>query len=233
MKLRVINPNDSETMRQMIEQTCLDVVAADTELDVVCGGAGVESVEGFYDGARAQVGVLDRVIEGDRGRCAGYLIACADDTGLHAAREIAPGPVIGIGEAAMHAATLLGSGFSILTAQQKSVPILEQNAFSYGFGRHARGVHAARLPVLALSDTSNTVQQELLIERAKTILIEDASEVLVLGCAGFAPYRKAMERILGVPVVDGVRVGILFLEAFVRGGLKTSKRNGYSPGIST
>lgn len=232
MKLRVINPNDNETMRRMIEQACLDVIAPNTELDVVCGGSGVASVEGFYDGARAQVGVLDRIIEGDREGCDGYLIACADDTALHAAREISPVPVMGIGEAAMHTATLVGNGFSILTAQQKSVPILEQNAVNYGFARHTRGVHAARLPVLALSDTDNTAQQEHLIDRAKTLLLQDASEVLVLGCAGFSPYREALEKTLCVPVIDGIRVGITFLEALVRSGLKTSKRNGYAPRIS-
>lgn len=232
MKLRVINPNDSETMRQMIEQTCTSVMAVDTDLDMVCGGAGVASVEGFYDGARAQVGVLDRIIEGDRDGYDGYLIACADDTALHAAREISPAPVIGIGEAAMHTATLLGNGFSILTAQQKSIPILAHNAAAYGFTQQARGVHAARLPVLALSDTHNVSQQEQLIERAKAILRQDGSEVLVLGCAGFAPYRTAMEDALGLPVVDGIAVGVLMLEALIRAGLRTSKLNGYAPGIT-
>ena len=45
-------------------------------------------------------------------RADGFVIACFGDPGLDAARELADGPVVGIAEAAMHAASFLGRGFS-------------------------------------------------------------------------------------------------------------------------
>ncbi|MBS98814.1 MAG: Asp/Glu/hydantoin racemase [Oceanospirillaceae bacterium] len=227
MKLRVINPNDSRLMTEMIAQSCRSV-APTLDIDAVSADVGVASVEGFYDGARAAPGVLDRIAEGETVGCEGYLIACADDTALHAARELARGPVLGIGEAAMHAASLLGCGFSILTAQQKSVHILASNARSYGFGVHCLGVHAMQLPVLELEHSDDNNLQASLIQRAQQVIAQDHSEVLVLGCAGLTRQQPMLQQALGLPVIDGVRMGTLMLEALVRAGLRTSKHCSYS-----
>ncbi|MEU4622880.1 aspartate/glutamate racemase family protein [Actinoplanes sp. NPDC023801] len=44
-----------------------------------------------------------------------YVVAWSGDPGRHAAREVAAGPVVGIAGAAMHAAMLVGRGFSVVT----------------------------------------------------------------------------------------------------------------------
>lgn len=227
MKLRVINPNDSQAMTEMIAKSCRSVTDL-SEIDAVCAGAGVASIEGFYDGALAAAGVVQRVAEGEVLGCDAYLIACADDTALHGARERAQGPVMGIGEAAMHAASLLGCGFSILTAQQKSVRILKANARSYGFDEHCLGVHALQMPVLELENSEDPKLLDKLIRRAETVMNQDGSEVLVLGCAGLTTQQPMLQQALGIPVIDGVRIGTLMLESLVRAGLYTSKRCSYA-----
>lgn len=232
MNLLIINPNDSEAMRRQIEDCCAELKASGTSIDVICAGAGVASVEGFADGARAQLGVLERVREGEAQGYAGYLIACADDTGVHAARELAQGPVVGIGEAAYHTAALLGHGFSVLTAQRKSVPVLEQNLRAAGLEKLARGVEALELPVLSLSDASQNGLMASLVDGARRVIKAHRSEVLVLGCAGLGPYQPMLQAVLGMPVVDGVRSGLVMLEGLLRAGLTTSKINGYAPGES-
>lgn len=230
MNLLVINPNDSDTMRAEIEAGCREVQGGRSLLEVVCAGVGVASVEGFADGARAQVGVLDRVLQGEARGMDGYLIACADDTGLHAARELARGPVLGIGEAAFHTAAMLGCGFSVLTARSKSIPVLAHNLRSYGLDTQCRGVAALDVPVLSLSGAGQGDFSRTLEERARQVISQHGSEVLVLGCAGLSPYQPLLQTRLGLPVVDGVRCGLVMLEGLVRAGLCTSKVNGYRPG---
>lgn len=222
----VINPNTSEAMRQVIETSCQQVALNDTQLKVVCAPSGVASVEGFYDGALATVGVLESL---QSNPSQGYLIACADDTGLDACREITSAPVLGIGEAAMHTATLLGAGFSVLTAQQKSVHILERNAHQYGFATHCRGVHAMKTPVLDLEKFLEPEWFPVLLERCQQILEQDESEVLVLGCAGLTILQQKLQDALQVPVIDGVRAGISLIEGLLRCGLSTSKHCTYQP----
>lgn len=230
MNLLIINPNDSEAMRQQIEASCREVQGCRTLLEVVCAGAGVASVEGFADGARAQVGVLDRIREAERRDAAGYLIACADDTGLHAARELARGPVLGLGEAAFHTAAMMGCSFSVLTAQTKSIPVLEHNLRAGGFEHLARGVEALEVPVLSLPEAPENGLSQQLLDKARQVVKQHRSEVLVLGCAGMSPWQPLLQAELGLPVVDGVRCGLVMLEGLVRAGLRTSKINGYRPG---
>ena len=80
---------------------------------------GPPSIEGYYDEALATPGLLAEVAAGEREGCDGYVIACFGDPGLYAARELARGPVIGIAEAAMHAASVLAPGFSVVRSSPK------------------------------------------------------------------------------------------------------------------
>ena len=112
---------------------------------------GPASIEGYYDEAFSVPGLLEEIRRGEEDGCDGYVIACFDDTGLDAARCVASGPVVGICEAAMHVATLLGGRFSVVTTLARSVPALEALARRYGVADRCR-VRAAEVPVLALED---------------------------------------------------------------------------------
>ena len=73
---------------------------------------GPVSIEGYYDEAFSVPGLLAEIAKGEAQGVAGHIVACFDDTGLEAARSTADAPVIGIGEAAFHFASLLGHRFS-------------------------------------------------------------------------------------------------------------------------
>lgn len=219
-KLALINPNTSRSMTDALAVSGRAVLPPDCELLVTQPDTGVASIEGFADGVRASHAVLDlaRTIEAD-----GWLIACADDTGVDALREQCAGPVLGIGQAAMQAASLLSLRYSILTPMERSVTILAQNARRYGLDASLRGVHALNLPVLALEESYGLIEQ-----RAREVLAADRSECLVLGCAGFTLFRQPLEQALGIPVIDGVQVGLQWLAGLTRLGLATSKRCSYA-----
>lgn len=67
------------------------------------------SIEGHHDDVRVAAGVTEQVRAGEAQGADAHVIACFGDPGLHAARELARGPGIGIAEAAFHAASLLAS----------------------------------------------------------------------------------------------------------------------------
>ncbi len=219
-KLALINPNTSAGMTAALEQSARAVLPPDCELLVTNPATGVASIEGFADGVQASHALLGlaREIRAD-----GWLVACADDTGVDALRELCTGPVLGIGQAAMQAATLLSLRYSILTPMERSVTILEQNARRYGLDVNLRGVHALNLPVLALEESYALIEA-----RAREVLAQDRCECLVLGCAGFTLFRQPLEQALGVPVIDGVQVGLQWLAGLTRLGLATSKRCSYA-----
>lgn len=143
--------------------------------------------------------------KGEAAGASAHVIACFDDTGLDAARQVAKAPVIGIGEAAYHAATLIAPRFTVVTTLSRSIPALEHNLLKYGFERRS-SVRAAEVPVLALEDETSDARARIDVEIARA-LAEDHAEAIVLGCAA-----------------------VKLAEALVSLGLKTSKLGGYSLG---
>lgn len=226
--VQVINPNASYPMTEQLERECGHLLGESLQLNFCTNTEGPASIEGFSDGATAAFTLtnLIRTLEkNEASRPSAYVIACFDDTGLDATRELTESPVIGIGEAACHAATLLGQRYIVLTTLARSIPIIENNLASYGLDRRCAGVYASGVPVLALERDPNAYQQ--VITAAIKSLEQSQAEVIVLGCAGMSGWVKKMETDLGVPVVDGVRVGIKLAGTLVELGLKTSKKLSY------
>lgn len=227
MHIRVINPNTTESMTALIEATARTVIGPGTVLDAVTPAMGPASIESHYDEALAVPGLLAAVAEGERDGVDGFVIACFGDPGLDAAREIASGPVVGIAEAAMHAATLVGRAFSVVTTLDRTRGRALDLAARYAPAGACRGVYACEIPVLDLENDPTVLER--IVALARTALARDGSDVVVLGCAGMADLCAAATERLGVPVIDGVSAATTMVESLLRLGLQTSKRGEYAP----
>jgi allantoin racemase len=222
MRIRVINPNTTESMTRKIGEAARLVAAPGTEIVAVSPAMGPVSIEGHYDEAVSVLGLLEEVRRGEAEGTDGYVIACFGDPGLLAAREAARGPVVGIAEAAMHAATLVATGFSVVTTLARTRVIAEDLVERYGMRRACRRVRATDLAVLDLEKPGSAARRTVL-EECRRALAEDGSGAIVLGCAGMADLAAEIQHALGAPVIDGVAVGVKLVEALVALGLGTSK----------
>lgn len=126
MKIKVINPNTTASMTQKIEAAAQAVANAGTEIMASNPAMGPVSIESHYDEALSVVGLLEEIRKGEDIGVNGYVIACFGDPGILAARELARGPVLGIAEAAMHAASFIATGFSIVTTLSRTKAITQQ-----------------------------------------------------------------------------------------------------------
>lgn len=228
MRIKVINPNTTPSMTASIGTAARLAVSPGVQVLAVNPGHGPASIECHYDEAMACVGLLDEVRSGETQDIDAYVIACFGDPGLDAAREIARGPVLGIAEAAMRAASFLATGFSIVTTLQRTIVIAEHLVDKYGMRRHCRRVRACEIAVLDLEDPSSDAYRKILAE-CRVALAEDGSSAIVLGCAGMADLSHRLSEKLGVPVIDGVTVATSLAEALVRSRLCTSKLGDYAP----
>jgi allantoin racemase len=222
MKIKVINPNTTQSMTDLIGVAARSVAAPGTQIIAVSPRHGPVSVEGHYDEAVSVLGVLDEVRAGERDGVDGYVIACFGDPGLLAAREIACGPVVGIAEAAMHIASLVATGFSVVTTLARSCIIAEHLAAAYGMTHSCRGVHGTDLGVLDL-ELPESEAYWVVLDRCRHALATDRSSAIVIGCAGMADLCTRLRDELGVPVIDGVTAAVKLVESLVALGLKTSK----------
>ncbi|MCW5715909.1 MAG: aspartate/glutamate racemase family protein [Bauldia sp.] len=227
MKLLLVNPNTTASMTERLGASARAVAAPGTEIVAVNPAMGPVSIEGYYDEAFSVPGLLEEIGRGERNGCAGSIVACFDDTGLDAARTIANGPVIGICEAAMHAASLISTGFSVVTTLPRSVRIIEDLALRYGMERRCLRVRAANVAVLDLEHGGPEPREKLLreVERARD---EDGAEVVVLGCAGMTDLVNWVAEQAGIQVIDGVTAAVKLLEGLVGLGFRTSKLGAYA-----
>ena len=227
MQIRVINPNTTASMTALIGSAARAVAAGGTVITAVNPSFGAPSIECHLDDVWAAAGVAEQVQIGEAEGAEAFVIACFGDPGLHAARELARGPVIGIAEAAFHAASLVATGFSVVTTLTRTCVIAEHLVLQYGFERRCRGIHGTDIAVLELDDPASNAYSRILA-CAEEALAHDRSGAIVLGCAGMTDLCTSLQQRLGVPVIDGVATAVKLAEALVALGLRTSKRGDYA-----
>ena len=225
MRILVINPNTTTSMTGKIGRAAQAAASPSTQIVAVNPKDGPPSIEGYFDEAFVVPGIIAEMTKA--GAVDAYVIACFDDTGLDAARCAAEAPVIGIGEAAFHLATLIAGKFSVVTTLARSISAIEHNLAKYGLISRCAKVRAAGVAVLDLELPGSDARRKVSAEIARAVS-EDGAEAIVLGCAGMADLAQAFSLEHGVPVLDGVACAVRLAEATAALGLRTSKVGGYA-----
>ena len=217
MRLLLINPNSTASMTAAIGATAAAVAGSGTVVEAVNPTGGPSSIESEDDERRCIPLLLDEVRKaaarpGD-GRPDAYVIACFGDPGLDEVRRLVDVPVLGIAQAAMHAAALTAGDFSVVTSMSATVPRGWELAKAYTPSQ-CLGVYASDIPVLTIDSDPSTVGP--IGDHCEAALAADGSRAIVLGCAAMAKFAGPLTQRLGVPVIDGVVAATLLAEALVR-----------------
>lgn len=225
MNILVINPNTSDKMTEDIRNTVMRVKASTTNVEVLHPDFGPEALESFYDYQLAAFGMI-RLLNKKTDMYDGVLISCFGDPGLYAIKEICKCPVIGIAEASMCMAELLGSKFAILTASEKAVPMMDNMVLQYGKQDRLAGVFTLNMNVLDSEKYKEKTVKTLIDVGQKAL--EKGAEVLIPGCAGMTGITDQVEKILGVPVLDPVGISFNVLEMLVKSQVNISRSGLYA-----
>ena len=225
MRILIVNPNTTASMTRKIGAAARALASPGVEIVAVNPDFGPPSIEGYYDEVFSIPGLIGEMAKADAADAT--IVACFDDTGLDAARCFSPAPVIGIGEAAFHFASLIAGKFSVVTTLARSIGAIEHNLVRYGLASRCARVRACDVAVLDLEEPGSNARGK--IEREiELALREDGAEAIVLGCAGMVDLAKDLSRAAGIPVVEGVGCALMLAEGAARLGLATSKRGGYA-----
>jgi allantoin racemase len=229
MKLMILNPNTTEDFTQAIHAVGDEVKSPGTEVVSLNPSRGPRSIESLYDellscGPCLEL-LLSRQAEFD-----GFVIACyGNHPVINAAREALRQPVVGIMEASLHLACVVGHSFSVISSGDRAVTMFWEAIRAFGLESRCASVRSTGTPVLALEGTGKANTEELILAEARKAVEEDGAEVISLGCAGMAGLDKRLKHELGVPVIDGVAAAVKLMEALIGCGIQTSKRRAYSP----
>jgi allantoin racemase len=227
MRIFVINPNTSVSMTDHIRDALTPLKRADTELTVVCPDRGPETVESAYDEAHAVPPTLELVRKANEEGYNAIVLACFSDPGLDAAKEISSIPVLGIEEASLHVAAMLGARFTVLTPRKERIASRREHVHARGLDHFLASVRCLDLSV-AETDADPTGTKKRILDVAKRAVEEDGAEVIILGCGGMAGYAPEIEEKLNVKVIDPTSVALKLAEAMADLGLVHSKAGLYS-----
>jgi allantoin racemase len=228
MRILLINPNTSEHFTKKIQFIAKKYASSETDVVTVNPTTGPSSIEGIYDELLSVKGALTVFLE-NLDDFDAFAIACfSDHPVIYAAREITDKPVLGITEASMYLACMVGYRFSVVTTNREWEPLLWDAVNHYGLGSRCASVRTTGLPVLALETVGSEETYQLILKISQNALEMDGADVICLGCAGMAGMDKDLEKELNVPVIDGVAGAIKLLEGMISYGLRTSKRLKYA-----
>jgi Asp/Glu/hydantoin racemase len=196
----VINPNSTEEVTRGIDGA-LDPLRLEDGPPLECvtlkeGPPGIES----QAHADAVVAPLCELIRSRDDSASAFIIACYSDPGLHAARETTSKPVLGIAESAMVTALTRGERFGIISILDASIQRHQRAVRAAGLSARFAGDVAIGVSVVDLAGKDQVFGK--LVTAGRRLRDDDGANVLILGCAGMARYRKRLEDRLGIPVID-------------------------------
>jgi allantoin racemase len=222
MKIFIINPNSDLNITEAIQRTAENF--AQGAFDAVCKPTpGAPSfIETYEDEIKAAQGMIQLLRENED-TCDAFVVACHSDPNLDAIKEITKKPVVGIGEASMKMASMLGHRFSVISDNKHSIPNKEFLASKYNLKDALASVRAPQDEMSKLSD------EEKYLQTSRLAVEEDLAEVIVLGCAAMTGLDKPLQEKLGVPVLDGIVCALIIASGLVKYGVSISKIRRYYP----
>ena len=222
MDIMIINPNSSKEMTGAIQRIADEFSQGEFAVTCKPTPGAPEFIETYEDQIQSAPGMIQLLKENEN-KFDAFIIACHCDPNLDTMKEISKKPVVGIGEASMKIASMLGHRFSVISASPHSIPNKEALIRKY----HLQDVVASI--IAPMDETKGYDDEENIIQAAKAAIEEDMAEVIVLGCAGMAGLDKRLQKKLGVPVLDGVVCALIIAAGLVRYNVSISKIRRYNP----
>jgi allantoin racemase len=215
-KILVINPNSTEAVTRGIDEACAPLrMPGGPAIEAVTlkeGPPGIETQQ-HVDGV---VAPLIQLVKEKEAGSAAFVIACYSDPGLHSIREATKKPVLGISECGILTALTLGQKFGVIAILQQSIPRHLRYMGALGVMDRLAGELPVNLPVVEMSDEKKTFGR--MVEVGKALREAHGADVIVMGCAGMARYRKPLQEALGIPVVEPTQAAVAMAIGRVRLG---------------
>jgi len=230
-KILVISPGPYDLWDASEKEYYRKYLPNNYQVDFTFTEFGSDNVESYYDKAITTPYILEKVLEGEKNGYDAIIIACYDDPGVEAAREIAEIPVIGPGEASLHIASMLGFNISIVSpgigggmkrGKCKQKFEIEKHE-RIGLSRRITSMRGIGLDCSEIDKESLERLFSLLLTEGKKAVEEDLADVLVLGCSGLKRFAEKLQEKLGVPVIDPLVAALKMAEVLVDMNLHQSK----------
>lgn len=235
MRLLVVNSNTTPAVTERIGAEALAAAAPGTEVAAVTAPFGLPLIVTASDWQVAGTATL-AALGAARGGYDAAIIACFGDPGLEAAKERAGVPVLGISEAAFHAAAMLGRRFGVVSFTRALQPMFEDCLARHGLAARCSGF---RMGPEFTGDPGTVAEDRAalvagLIDEA---VRRDGAEAVIIAGGPLAGLARRLAPTAPVPLIDGVAAAVALAEALVRLAPRVPERGtrgaaGLDPGLA-
>jgi len=227
MKLLLINPNTSENVSELIGAEARRAAAPGTEINVLTAPFGVAYIETRFEsliGAYATATLAAEHWE----RHDAIIVAAFGDPGIAGLREALDIPVVGLTEAALMSACLLGQRFSIVAISRRITAWYRECVQANGLLDRLASIRNLDSP---LRDIGRV--QEDHAERLQALCLsaveDDGADVIVIAGAPLAGLARMIKARIPVPVVDGVSSAVCHAQTLVSLAPVPARRGSFAP----
>jgi len=211
MRLLVVNSNTTEAVTDRIAEAARAVASPGTAIEAVSAPFGLPLIVTRADWLVAGPATL-AALAARRGSYDAAVIACFGDPGLDAAKELLEVPVLGISEAAFHAAAMLGRRFGVVSFTAALRPMFEECLAHHGLAARCAGFRMGP----AFSGDPGRVAEErldLLAALCAESVETDGAEAVILAGGPLAGIAALLQPRVAVPLVDGTQAAVRLAEA--------------------
>ncbi|WP_172329882.1 aspartate/glutamate racemase family protein [Mangrovicoccus sp. HB161399] len=202
MRLLLVNPNMTAAMTDRMAEIARGVARNRAEIVPLTATRGFPYIASR---AEAQIGgsiALEMIAENLAGIDA-VIIAAFGDPGLSGARELFDLPVIGMAEAAVMSAAMMGDRFSVVTFSPLMTRWYEDCVQATGLGSRFTGVCTPEAREVDVANVRTGLRADL-VRLANRAVAEQGADVVILGGAPLAGLAPEIAAEVPAPVIDPI-----------------------------
>jgi len=227
MNLLLINPNTSQSVSDLIEAEARRAAAPQTRVSVLTAPFGVAYIETRFESLIGAYAAATLAAEHWEQHDA-IVVAAFGDPGIEGLREAFDIPVIGMTEAALMSACLLGKRFSIVAISRRITAWYRECVQANGLLDRLASIRCLDQP---LQDIGRV--QDDHGERLKALCLsavdDDGADVIVIAGAPLAGLARSMKSEIPVPMVDGVSSAVNHAQTLVSLAPAPARRGSFAP----
>lgn len=214
MRLLLINPNISESVSALIADEARRTASPGTSIEVLTAPFGMAYIETRFEALIGAYAVAQLAAEHYK-RADAIVVAAFGDPGLPAIRELVPIPVVGMSEAALSSACLLGQRFSIIAISSRITAWYRETVERCGLVSRLASIRGLDEPLADIASVQTDKASQLLA-MCRHAVSQDGADVLIIAGAPLAGLARQVRDQLPVPAVDGVSCAVTQAEGLAR-----------------
>lgn len=204
-RILLVNPNSLDKVTEAIGRAVQPFRHLPLDFRCLTSTGGPAGIQNQAE-ADASIAPMAELVRREAAAADAVIVACFSDPGLHGLRDLAPVPVLGIGECSVLMAMSIGTRVGVIAIAGAAIPRHLRYFRAMGVADRICGELALDLRVSDLADAELAFQRMAAVGR--TLRDAHGADVLIMGCAGMADLRARLEEACGLPVVEPTQAAV-------------------------